>query len=173
MRVHHAAFAVYSGRVAFGLDNVTKSAEGSSLVLTKRSRDPVTKRPGGGPLQGNNTIDVQAVDGVSYLQDLGQLGLPMSLKLDVEAFEFELMRDLLSSGVLCAHVRELFVEWHTGRFSWKDAGLPLPDSEMLTLYRWLLRYNQTADTRDGYLGKDVARPAGSSAHCKTLLFRWD
>ena len=71
--VHRAAFALDNGNMPLGLDNETKSQEGSSLALSKRTRAVVNGKPGHsgrGPEVGASTITVPTVDGVDFLWEV-------------------------------------------------------------------------------------------------------
>lgn len=125
VRFHPRAFAIEDGQVQFGLDNATRDGQGSSLIMSKRMRDTKTGKVGRGAEVRSNSISVLATDGVDFLREVGRANLPVTLKVDVEGFEFELLRELLVSGVLCNHVNELFIEWHEGRFDWHSAALPV------------------------------------------------
>ena len=48
IRVHRAAFAAEDGVLPFGFDNTTANAEGSSLMLSKRTRGAARGVPGYG-----------------------------------------------------------------------------------------------------------------------------
>ena len=152
VHVHKAAFGAHSGSALFGLDTTMANSEGSSLLLSKRTRDRTTGAVGKGEAVRSNTINVTVSDGVAFLRRLGEQGLPVVLKLDVEAYEFVLLRSLLASGVLCQTVSELFVEWHAGRFSWEESGLPAPSETLERVYRWML--------------------GNATKHCKTTILPW-
>ena len=167
--VHRAAFALDNGNMPFGLDNETKSQEGSSLALSKRTRQVVNGKPGPsgrGPEVRASTITVPTVDGVAFLWEVAARyghDVPVSLKIDVEGFEFTLMRDLIVSGVLCSVVTNLFVEWHPS-IDWKREGLPEEEPRLENVYKWLLRFGIN---RTGY--EHVPHP---TRHCRTTLMRW-
>ena len=95
-----------------------------------------------------------------YLPSLGPWGV---LKIDVEGFEFTLMRDLIVSGVLCSVVTNLFVEWHPS-IDWKREGLPEEEPRLENVYKWLLRFKIN---RTGYEHVPLA-----TRHCRTTLMRW-
>ena len=58
---------------------------------------------------------LHSMNGVEYLRNLKVEHL--ALKIDVEHYEFELLRGLIVSGALCVPGRrtDLFVEWHVPR----------------------------------------------------------
>ena len=87
------------------------------------------------------------------------------MKIDVEGYEFSLMRDLLVSGALCTIVSELFVEWHTGNIDWKRERLPVEDKYMESVYKWLLGFAVNTTGRYEYAPR-------ISRHCRTTLLRW-
>eukprot|EP00316_Scyphosphaera_apsteinii_P010032 CAMPEP_0119310060 /NCGR_PEP_ID=MMETSP1333-20130426/17679_1 /TAXON_ID=418940 /ORGANISM="Scyphosphaera apsteinii, Strain RCC1455" /LENGTH=249 /DNA_ID=CAMNT_0007314177 /DNA_START=315 /DNA_END=1065 /DNA_ORIENTATION=- len=147
VHAHHQAFGTFDGTVVLGLDHVTSNAEGSSLALSKRTKSSTYGVIAGGGRVGNNSIQVQMVDGVAFLRKIGKRDLPLALKIDVEAYEFVLIKELLRTGVLCELVDELFVEWHPGRASWREEGLPIHDNELHKALLWMLHYNSTEQTR--------------------------
>ena len=55
------------------------------------------------------------MNAINYLR--GRTATHLVLKIDVESYEFELVRGLISSGVLCVPGRktDLFIEWHVPR----------------------------------------------------------
>jgi len=129
------AFALHNGTVMFGVDNSTARSLGSSLAATKRMLGRGGK-PNRGPPVASNAISVHAVDAVRYLQGLSVNRI--ALKVDVEAFEYELLRDLIATGVLCQKVEDLFVEWHEDRIAWRAEGLPVPGPALRAAYTWML-----------------------------------
>ena len=103
---------------------------------------------------GNKVSQLQAMDGVRYLHDLPATHL--ALKIDVENFEFKLLRDLIASGALCSprHPRvetHMFVEWHLPRpcptceggvrqlFNVTTEGLPAGAVQMMEMLTWMLK----------------------------------
>ncbi|KAL1519721.1 hypothetical protein AB1Y20_023231 [Prymnesium parvum] len=60
---------------------------------------------------------------------------------DLFGLEYNLLPDLLMSGVLCHNVRDLFLEWHTGKntLSWQEEQLPLPDVDLRRAFTWMLK----------------------------------
>ena len=60
-------------------------------------------------------ITLQSMNAIEYLRNLKVTDL--ALKIDVEFFEYELLRGLIVSGALCVPHRRthLLVEWHTPR----------------------------------------------------------
>ena len=173
--VHHAAFGLFDGNVSFGVDRETKTSEGSSLALSKRTRAVTVRKgrtvaglSGGGPEVGRSVVVAPSVDGVAFLRSLRKRygrDIKVALKLDVEGYEFALMRDLLVSGALCTIVSELFVEWHTGSIDWRQEGLPVEDKQMESVYKWLLRFAVNATGRYEHVPR-------ISPHCRTQLLRW-
>ena len=57
---------------------------------------------------GEHPIQVRTLDAVTYLRSL--TAPRISVKLDVEGSEFELLRDLLASGALCERVENFWIE---------------------------------------------------------------
>ena len=98
------AWSTRDGVATFGIDN---STFGSSLVLDKKSMDKFGKVARGAPV-GEHPIQVRTLDAVTYLRSL--TAPRISVKLDVEGSEFELLRDLLASGALCERVENFWIE---------------------------------------------------------------
>mmetsp|Transcript_31271 Transcript_31271/g.51782 ORF Transcript_31271/g.51782 Transcript_31271/m.51782 type:complete len:282 (+) Transcript_31271:172-1017(+) len=176
VRVHRKAFATIDDNVEFAIDNQTRNSEGSSMLLSKRLVSPKTGRPGQGPAMTHRII-AKATDGIAFLKRLERIAVTrVVLKLDVEGLEFELLRELLISGVLCRVVDDLFIEWHDGRFPWQEAGLPLKARDISLLYGWMLHYNVTQErnlVRGNVQRTPLAKAAARhSHHCKTVLFHW-
>jgi len=105
---------------------------------------------------------VHTIDAVAYLRRFPD-AQRVVLKLDVEGYEFGLLRDLLVSGALCMHVDDLFVEWHAGRINWHSLGLPVPEGSLQKAYSWMLQSVQ---------GHKIYMPSELSSHCRTLLGSW-
>ena len=160
IRVHNGtALAMADGTATFGLD--LNHTTGSSLVLDKKTMGAGGK-VGAGVAVGENTVTVQTWDAVRYLRALS--APHVSLKLDVEGTEFEMLRDLLVSGVLCEKVDNLWIEWHGGgRINWKSLNLPMQEAQMQKMYTWLL---STVQSRRITTRQDL------SPHCRTFLGRW-
>jgi len=129
LEVHHAAFSTSSGN-GYALIDDARKALGSSLALSK-------KMLSGKPAE---TIQVPTMDGIAFLRNLSEYS-HVVLKLDVEGLEYNLLPDLLMSGVLCHNVRDLFLEWHTGKntLSWQEEQLPLPDVDLRRAFTWMLK----------------------------------
>ena len=75
----------------------------------------------------------------SIAQELHHIGRAVHIfKIDVEGAEFALMRDLLTSGALCARVDNLWMDWHPSRISWAKVRLPISEQEIFKMYNWML-----------------------------------
>ena len=133
-RVLHAltstAFALSNGTLDFGID--PNSNTSSSLMGSKKVR--VGNRLSSTDELSQHTIRVQSMDAVWLLRTLQQRGVQrVILKIDVEGYEFDLLRGLVSSGALCDGVAiDLLLEWHLPRsgqnlFDPKREGLPTAD----------------------------------------------
>ena len=94
------ALSTVDGHATFGMDLSSRNGVGSSLQLHRRTigRDG---KSGHGPPLGQNVTTVETVDATALVRRLGQTGAPVVLKLDVEGKEFDVLRDLIISGVLC------------------------------------------------------------------------
>ena len=92
------AFSVGGGPVAFGVDPANTIS--SSLVRTKHVRGKTA-------WLSNYSISVPSVDAIKYIRSLQGYNRVV-LKVDVEGYEFELLRALLASGALrlCAGSRQ-------------------------------------------------------------------
>lgn len=84
-------------------------------------------------MTASNAVMLRSMNAIEYLRSLKATTL--ALKIDVESYEYELMRGLISSGVLCIPGRRtyLLIEWHVPRgkgnqthymFDEKAFGLP-------------------------------------------------
>jgi hypothetical protein len=69
----------------------------------------------GGPPPRKKIVELQAMDAVRYVREFE--GEHLVIKIDVETYEFKLLRGLIASGALCAPGRklDLLVEWHLPR----------------------------------------------------------
>ena len=100
IEVFGKALSTADGRAAFGLDLSSQNGVGSSLQLHHRAIGSTGKK-GAGPAVGQHVTTVETVDAIALVRQLGQSGVPVVLKLDIEGKEFEVLRDLIISGVLC------------------------------------------------------------------------
>jgi hypothetical protein len=78
--------------------------------------------------------------------------------------QFELLRELLASGVLCERVDDLWMEWHEKRVNWRTLKLPTQADELKKMYTWML----TTMGGRGVVGHREDR----SPHCRTILGLW-
>ena len=158
--VHNGtAMSVTDGTATFGIDS--EFTTGSSLILDKKVMGS-DGRPGRGAAVGRQRATVRTIDAVRYLRSLK--AKTIALKIDVEGSEFELLRDLIASGVLCERVDHLWVEWHgNGRIDYKKLGLPDKEGDLADMYRWMFRSMQ---------GRFVTTPERRSPHCRTILMQW-
>ena len=85
-----------------------------------------------------------------------------ALKIDVEGFELDLLRELLSSGVLCERVDDLYVEWHA-----EDASAGPEAAARRDVLQWMLR----AHNKSWRELERAWQPYGS-ARCRTTLLKW-
>jgi len=152
------AWSMRDGFQPFGID--TNFSVGSSLILDKRTMDDHGRVNRGGAV-GEHQIVARTVDAVAHLRS--RRARRISLKLDVEGSEFELLRDLLVSGTLCERVDEFWIEWHGGRVDWRKLRLPLPERDVQKVYTWMLRTVQ---------GNQIFLPEHLSPHCRTFLGQW-
>ena len=104
---------------------------------------------------------VKTLDFVQYLRHIKASSV--ALFLDVEGSEFELMRDLITSGALCMRVDNLWMDWHPARISWGKEKLPTTETEMHKVYRWMLTSMDNS-------AKHQTGTASPYAHCKTVMF---
>lgn len=152
------AFSTKNGNAVFGLDTV--HGTGSSLQLHRRALDARGKK-GAGARVGENTTTVRTVDATAFLDSVGS-GVPISLKLDVEGSEYAILRDLMMSGVMCKHVENLWVEFHTA----KDATVGTP-TRVDEVFKWMLEtHNESA-----HLLQKAWLPY-KSERCATTLLSW-
>ena len=158
INVHaQTAFSTESGNATFGLD--TLHGTGSSLQLHRHALD-AKNRKGAGASVGDNTATVRTVDATSFLDSVR--GGPIALKLDVEGSEYDILRDLLMSGVLCKRVETLWVEFHSTR----DGTVGTP-ARVDGVFRWMLETHNKS-TR----ALQQAWLPYTSARCATTLLQW-
>ena len=131
------AFGEADGTAVFGIDQTSSNAEGSSLMLHKRTKT-LAGGVGTGPEVGENRMTVRTVDALRCFarRRRGPLrsrstwrcaslrgsllnrfdAAPLSvLPSPPQGYEGRLMRNLLLSGVMCRRVQNLWVEWHTAK----------------------------------------------------------
>ena len=89
-------------------------------------------KKGAGARVGANTTTVHTVDATAFLDSVGS-GAPIALKLDVEGSEYDILRDLMLSGVLCRRVETLWVEFHAAEGATK--GTP---TRVDKVFKWML-----------------------------------
>ena len=174
VRIHNGtALSTRDGVAPFALDTTSKAtnlggpAVGSSLVLDKRALGADGK-PGRGAALGNRVL-VRTLDAVRYVRSLPTWtrGQHVAFKLDVEGSEFTMLRELLVSGALCAHVDTLWVEWHGGgRLDWRSLGLPIHETSLAAVYKWMLT-GALPQRRGG--AAQAEHGSMLSSHCRTRL----
>ena len=165
------AFGTQDGTAPFYIDGASKHSVGSSLVLPTAAR------------RAEDTTVVRTVDGVNFLRGLDR-GVPIELKMDIEGSEEEVVRDLISSGVLCERVSNLWVEWHdTGKHKrpnesapWISLNLPgavRPESgSVKAVYKWMLRSMTTGRNANAERAAGMPQPPLLGPHCRTMLQDW-
>jgi len=166
--VNDTAVSVRDGEATFGIDTGAYEGRSSSLALSRVSprAAPNASEP---KLLGVNVevgaqqrLRVKTLDLVHYLRALHAVPT-VGMWLDAEGSEFELLRDLLSSGALCGRVDNLWMDWHPTRIAWAKERLPISDVEMHKMYNWMLT---SMDNR----AKHQTGTADPDAHCKTAMF---
>ena len=134
---------------------------GSSLQLHRHALDANFKK-GAGARVGANTTTVHTVDATAFLDSVGS-GAPIALKLDVEGSEYDILRDLMLSGVLCRRVETLWVEFHAAEGATK--GTP---TRVDKVFKWMLEtHNESTHALQ------QAWLPYKSARCVTTLLQWD
>ena len=158
INVHaRTALSTRNGSATFGID--TLFGTGSSLQLHRHALD-AKLRKGAGARVGDHTTTVRTVDATPFLDSVGRRGVPIALKLDVEGSEYDILRDLLMSGVLCRHVENLWVEFHPTR----DATVGTPAS-VDEVFKWMLQTHNVSTQTHAWLPY-------KSARCATTLLHW-
>ena len=158
INVHaQTALSTRNGNATFGIDALFGT--GSSLQLHRHALD-AKLRKGAGARVGDNPTTVRAVDATSFLDSVR--GGPIALKLDVEGSEYDILRDLLMSGVLCKRVETLWVEFHSTRDG--TVGTPVRVAEV---FKWMLE-THNGSTR----ALQQAWLPYTSARCATTLLQW-
>lgn len=160
INVHfQTAFSTKNGNATFGLDTV--HGTGSSLQLHRHALDG-KGRKGAGARVGENTTTVHTVDATGFLDSVGS-GAPIALKLDVEGSEYDILRDLMMSGVLCKRVETLWVEFHATQDATKDT-----PTRVDKVFKWMLEtHNESTHALQ------QAWLPYKSALCVTTLLQWD
>ena len=159
INVHaQTALSTRNGNATFGID--TLFGTGSSLQLHRHALD-AQLRKGAGARVGDHTTVVRTVDATPFLGTVGRGG-PISLKLDVEGSEYDILRDLLMSGVLCKRVKNLWVEFHPTR----DATIGTP-TRVDEVFKWMLQTHN-----DSTHALQQAWLPYPSARCATTLLQW-
>ena len=171
LRVVDMAVSVREGEAQFGIDEGAYEGRASSLALSRKSpRKPPTTAEASGkrPVLGEavevgkqRVISVRTLDVVRYLKGLRAKSVGMAL--DAEGAEFEMLRDLLLSGALCAKVDDLWLDWHPTRISWSQEKLPTLDIEMHKIYKWMLSTVENS-------AKHKTGTADPESHCKTVMY---
>ena len=157
INVHaQTALSIRTGNATFGLD--TLHGTGSSLQLHRHALD-AKNRKGAGARVGDNTTTVRTVDATPFLDAVGGGGR-VALKLDVEGSEYDILRDLLMSGVLCTRVETLWIEFHSTR----DGTLGTPE-RVDEVFRWMLETHNESTRPLPWLPY-------ASARCATTLLQW-
>ena len=102
-------FSLTGGDVVFNSIGTVNNAGG---VCTPESANSVDDL---GAVSNPNRMVLHSMNAINYLR--GRTATHLVLKIDVESYEFELVRGLISSGVLCVPGRktDLFIEWHVPR----------------------------------------------------------
>lgn len=111
--VNDTAISVRDGEASFGIDTGVYAGRSSSLALSRTSplkSANVSEAPVGASVEvgSQRQTRVRTLDFVHYLRALHSV-TSIALWLDVEGTEFALLRDLLTSGALCAHVDNLWI----------------------------------------------------------------
>ena len=163
--VNDTAVSVRDGEAMFGLDTGAYEGRSSSLALSRTSPLKVanssTSKGASVEVGQQQQMKVRTIDFVHYLR---ALKVPtVGLWLDAEGSEFQLMRDLLTSGVLCTRIDNLWMDWHPNRITWGKEGLPTSDVEMYKVYKWMLTSMDNA-------AKHQTGTADPDTHCKTVMF---
>jgi len=153
------AVGVRDGVALLGVDAV--HGVGSSLQLQRRAMDSGGRAGSGAPV-GRITQRVRVVDAVRVVADLGATGVPVALKLDIEGTEYEVLRDLMLTGLLCRHVQTLWVEFHQPA---APAPAPAPSRPA---FEWTLRSHNAS-----WEALEREWLPLASARCATTLLRWD
>lgn len=128
--------AVYfrNENVTFYLDSLNaRTQAGSSLVSEK-----VTSTE-------KNAVSIQGIDFGELLEKISSIthehwnGVVI-VKMDLEGFEYSLLRNLIARGLLCKNVDYLLVEFHdiTTKFR-ENVGVP---SQVDKMFKWLADENQ-------------------------------
>lgn len=113
------------GRNVHLYDSTPFSLNGGDVVFKSIGRvdnagGSIGTTPANAGVLGANDLVLHSMGAIKYLFNLKATHLV--LKIDVENYEFELLRGLVVSGALCVPLRktDIFVEWHVPRFHGPD-----------------------------------------------------
>ena len=164
--VNDTAVSNKDGEAAFGIDTGAYDGRSSSLALSRKSPlkgDPNKPKEVGAAVEVGSQLQqkVKTLDFVHYLRALKVQNI--ALWLDAEGSEFTLMRDLITSGVMCGRVDNLWMDWHPNRIHWGREGLPTSDTELYKVYKWMLTSMDNS-------AKHQTGTADPDSHCKTVMF---
>ena len=112
---------------------------------------------------GDATVRVPSVGCLAYLRGLPRAARVV-LKVDVEGYEFHLLRSLVSSGVLCRRVSDLLIEWHGPRRS------PAPNGRHV--WRQVIDTQREGMPHNSQIMQRVLAWAIRSPDCPTRLHQW-
>ena len=139
--------SIGGGEVAFASQGFVVNGGGTLSVASSRDVDKKTAKQ----------VMLQSVDAVEYVRAMEAVE-HLVLKIDVENYEFQLLRGLVASGVLCKPGRrtDVLVEWHLPRqsgdmFNATTEGLPLPAREVKEALVWMLAGNPACPTTHAHV----------------------
>ena len=115
IRLYEATpFSLEGGNVTFESLGFMNNA-GGSIVSTAASEVQLNTHSSTQKI-GSTMLHLMSMNAIEYLRSLVSV-TKLVIKIDVETFEFELVRGLIASGVLCDLRRktDVLIEWHVPR----------------------------------------------------------
>ena len=120
IRLYEATpFSLEGGNVTFESLGFMNNA-GGSIVSTAASEVQLNTHSSTQKI-GSTMLHLMSMNAIEYLRSLVSV-TKFVIKIDVETFEFELVRGLIASGVLCDLRRktDVLIEWHVPRGPFYD-----------------------------------------------------
>ena len=120
IRLYEATpFSLEGGNVTFESLGFMNNA-GGSIVSTAASEVQLNTHSSTQKI-GSTMLHLMSMNAIEYLRSLVSV-TKLVIKIDVETFEFELVRGLIASGVLCDLRRktDVLIEWHVPRGPFYD-----------------------------------------------------
>lgn len=154
-------FSLTGGNVVF---NAVGAIYDGGGTISKASEDSAAPDAKAGALM------LQSMNAIEYLRNLKVTHL--ALKIDVEFYEYELLRGLIVSGALCVPHRRtsLLVEWHTPRRTANGTWRHMFDARQYGLPKLT---GDTGDHTDASAARDAMLWMLRSPPCRNVTYiKW-